>query len=207
MLKQWSKMIRTADGQEQAERAYWTISIGTVSAAKLIVRLGSCSGRLEFAGDPQALHLLEQESDDAAERVLDSFRTMFPEFAAMRGVQLPSERPYLHVVRSRTDFRWCPETVAGDEPFPLDPRVLEGVPQQVEPLVMRITMTFAKRRASVAHDPGLAQMEAISQTIAAMALGKLVLALHGNGKQAAALEHLAEVDSEYQYAQLRPRAE
>jgi hypothetical protein len=181
----------------------YTVTIGTLLAAKLIFRLET-GGKLEFEGDPAVWEKLEQMSDDVAEKFFVPFAKS-PPWSQTGGIRLYGEREYLHLMRDRKTFRWCKTEIQEDEPMPSGIRreQLDGTAAPSLELAYKILTRFGNWRRDIAGDERQARFEMMAQIIGIMGAAKLLLALWGNGKEAAALEWLAEKASEREYDDLK----
>jgi hypothetical protein len=167
--------------------------MASLTAAKFLLRLQS-DGQPTYAGDPQVWERIEQMSDDLAG---EEFETFLSEFkgAAILGLRLKGERRYLHLVRNRSDFRWCPTSISGDDPSPLDPEWMQTVPPLADDLTFKLIETLATLRSSLPGESIAQTFHTISETVALVALAKVHLAAWGNDKRAAALETIADMVS------------
>lgn len=212
-----STLVRPADADYILERitSFWSsargvrgmavaagVAIGTLQAAKLLLRLSTSGGRLEFEGDPQVLDQLEHHSDQLADRYFEAVVRMIPGAAeVLPSIRLPSERSYLRLVKDRTDYRWSREWIEDDEPLPIDTAHLDGAQPIADRIADQVIELLGRRRELV-KDREQMTFEAIGQFVAMMAAAKLVLAMWGNGKVAASFERLAELVSERDYQHL-----
>jgi hypothetical protein len=179
-------------------------TMGTLTASKLLLRLQN-KGGLEFLGEAQAWELMEQLSDDLAATYYDTLVGDFEGVDGIVGLRLKGERPGLRLVKNRKAFHWCPTTIDGSEPTPFPPGWLERLHPHADRIMGRIIRDLAKVRTSfsAAKSKEHAIGFVVAETVALVAAAKLVLSVWGNGKLAAAFEHLAEKVSEIEYDRYR----
>ena len=196
IAKAWRPLLRGVRWAN-AEKRLFEITIGTLLAAKLMLRLAN-EGKLHFKGDPVVWERLEQISDDLAETHFETIASGLP-WPEAAGIRLKAEREYLHLMRDRTVFRWCKTDIRNDETLPVEPERLEGTYGPSLETAYRILEPLGNWRAATAADREQAMFEMIAQIVGIMGASKLLLAMWGNGKIAATLERLAEMASEREY--------
>jgi hypothetical protein len=112
IAKAWRPLMRGVR-KANAEKRLFEITISTLLAAKLMLRLAN-EGKLHFEGDPVVWERLEQISDDLAETHFETIASSL-RWAEAAGIRLKAEREYLHLMRDRTVFRWCRMDIRDDE--------------------------------------------------------------------------------------------
>jgi len=192
---------RKALTRKRLERplALAAFTMGTLTATKLLLRLQN-NGGLEFLGDPHAWERIEQFSDDLVPEYYDSLANDLGGLDDVLDARRRTERPYLHLVRSRKTFHWCPTAIRPTDTTPIPPAWLEVLPLHAVNIENRIVQALAAFRRSPAMEPATTSAAyVIAETIALVAAAKLVLSPWGNGDIAAAFELLAEEVSALDY--------
>lgn len=176
-------------------------TMGTLTASKLLLRL-QYKGGLEFTGEAHAWELMEQLSDDLAASYYDILVGDLEGVGSIEGLRLKGERPGLHLVKNRKTFYWCPTTIADTDESPIPPDWnLRELNVHADRIEGRIIRDLGKVRGVFSTAESNEQVVGflIAETVALVAAAKLVLSVWGNGKLAAAFEHLAERVSEIEY--------
>lgn len=176
------------------------LTMGTLTAVKLLLRLQN-KGGTSFTGNAEVWERVEQMSDDLAHT---HFGEAFQEYygADIPGIRLRAERDYLHVVRNRHTFQWCPTSIDDNEASPIALETLEGVHDPATDAMFAIVEAVGKLRDAVPDRDEQQKFHMLTEWVALVTAAKMYLAVWGNGKTAAAYERLADLASEHEYAQI-----
>lgn len=121
--------------------------------------------------------IIEQASDDLA---ADHFQHIAGDFssAGIPGIRLKGERAYLHLVKNRKRFQWCPAQIKDDEASPFPPGTMhEAVPEVGDAVTFAIIGSLAKIRQSLPKDANSQLNHTLAETVAVVAAAKVHLAV------------------------------
>ena len=202
----WDRALGRPQSHLEAIRRFYGLSIGTLTAAKLYLRIMS-GGELKFTGKLAVLQQWDRYSNQIADDIFsadESDRSSSRFYRVLRG----AKRTYLSSVRDRTDYRWCKDTIAADDAVPVPFEHLGPCKPLADDVMHQIMEYVTLQRQAVLDDYEQHKLTMVCHIISLMALSKMMLASHGNAKVAAFVESLAEMASAAEYQQqLKLRAD
>lgn len=199
--------VRRVKKGKHVRKLFVATMIGTVAAAKLLVRLSN-EGELLCKMDPEVVYRIETLSDEFAVQLFDIGGPMMPPIANFLGETAPLQPRvrYLQVVKSGTDWHWT-KKIDDIDSMPMPPRLvelLEGTAPDTFDIMIEILGRLGKLKSAIQEEKR--PLHAISELVALFAAAKMCLSVWGNAEQAAYIEYFAESASktEYDDAMQRP---
>jgi hypothetical protein len=175
---------------EPAAEDVAALALGTIMAAKLLVRLTTNGGLSRLSR--QAILVIEKESDALAHANWASMGRALGQALDVPEATAPVGRS---AVETRTDWHWTSTPVDDDEEMPaeLDELLSEDVACRARHVAAEIIRHFAERRSRVTDHARVA----VAELVAAVAAAKGSLALWGSEPRAAFVERFAELACEF----------
>jgi len=118
VIKLWGSASRGIT-PETVDQCLYGITIGTMTAAKLNIRLQS-RGELTFPGDPRVFQSIEELADEVASEFYDIVARDVLGNEAFRD-RIGTEKRFLRAVGTPMTWRWSKLTVMPEDPLTLPP--------------------------------------------------------------------------------------